>query len=511
MTGGPWRRCAVVLLACLVCWAAGWPARAHADGAPRAEDCHTAQLADARTQVDLRLENHARSVAEAKGTMTVQVPTAWRYSDDLLLSEDSAGYRHAMRCLLRDPQSMKRPEEWRTHSPQVKAGASRVEVRYETLFFFNKGGLSHVGPWGVDVHSRKWDLELIAPPALKGAHWDRLQIDLGGLDANKFNPMPSTASNGRMVWTGLGASAGSRPMVAVQVVPPWQRGWAASDDAATLLVANAAGVTAWWLGTSVVIVLAALRARRQPAGPELTALERNSGTALWQWGLLKAVLGVMVLLLFKTILAVVDVPALKRPDWIGDSVLIGILAGWLLVVTSRPRRSFLVASSVIAVAAGLVAMAPSLFGLPVQLADAKGRTGSAGFAVLVALAAAVQWLWLAGFVLWGWTLAHKGGLLRLKAAPWRLRRLGPVLVVVVALFITWAAWFDEHKWQRTTWLMDRSAGVYHSVHVTALVYDAVHYAAQVPLWYYTHVWVLTGLAIVALLRARDLAPAVPYA
>ncbi|MEU3878212.1 DUF6185 family protein, partial [Streptomyces sp. NPDC029704] len=33
----------------------------------------------------------------------------------------------------------------------------------------------------------------------------------------------------------------------------------------------------------------------------------------------------------------------------------------------------------------------------------------------------------------------------------------------------------------------------------------------IPAWYYTHTWVLTGLAIVALLRARDLAPVTPYA
>ncbi|MFF4159271.1 DUF6185 family protein [Streptomyces sp. NPDC001678] len=500
-----------MLLACLVCWVGGWPARAHAAGAPRADDCHTAQLADAHAQVKLQMENHARSVAEAKGTMTVQVPAGWKYADHLLLSEDSDHYRRAMRCLLRDPKTMNRSQEWRTHSPQVTAGASWVKVSYKTLFLFSQGGDFRVGPWGVGVHSKKWDLELIAPPALQGAHWDRVEIDLGGLGAKKVAPMPSNASNGSMVWTGLGASAGSRPMVTVRMKPPWQRGWAGSDDAATLLVTNAAGVTAWWLGTSVVIILAALRARRQPAGPELTALERNSGTALWQWGVLKAVLGVMVLLLFKAILGIVKVPGPERPSWTGDSVFIGLLAGWLLVVTARPRRSFLVASSVIAAAAGLVAMAPSRFGLPMQLYDVDGRTKSAGFAVLVALAASVQLLWLAGFVLWGWTLAHKGGLLRLEAAPWRLRRLGPVLVVVVALFVTWAAWFDEHKWQRATWLMDRKASGYHSAHVFELVHDAVRYAAQVPLWYYTHVWVLSGLAIVALLRARDLAPTVPYA
>lgn len=500
-----------MLFACLVCWAGGWSARAHAAGVPWADDCHTAQLADAHTQVDLRLENHAHSVPEARGLMTVQVPVGWAYADDLLLSEDSARYRHAMRCLLRDPKTLTRSEEWRTHSPLIKAGASRVEVRYETLFLYHQGGDFPVGPWEMGVHSRKWGLELIAPSALEGAHWDRVRIDLGGLDPSEVAPMPSNVSAGRLEWTGLGVSAGPRPMVTVQVVPPWERAWAGSDASALLVVANAAGVTTWWVGTSAVIVLAALRSRRQPAGPGFTDLERNSGTALWQWGVIKAVLAVMVLLLYKSILDIVGVPTPGRPDWIGDSVLIGILAGWLLVVSARPRRSFLVASSVIASAAGLVAMTPSLFGLPARLADAGGRTDSAGFAVLVALATAVHWLWLAGFVLWGRMLAHEGGLLRPAAVPPRLCRLGPVLVVVAALFLGWAAWFDEHKWQRATWLMDRGAGRYHYAHVFDLARDAVSYVAQVPVWYYAHAWVLTGLAIVALLRARDLAPAVPYA
>lgn len=94
------------------------PTPANAAGPGVADDCHTAQLTEAHTDVDLRLENHAPSVAEASGLMTVRVPTAWLYASDLLLSESSEPHRRAMRCLLRAPDTMNRPEEWRTHSPR---------------------------------------------------------------------------------------------------------------------------------------------------------------------------------------------------------------------------------------------------------------------------------------------------------------------------------------------------------------------------------------------------------
>ncbi|MEV5240095.1 DUF6185 family protein [Streptomyces cinnamoneus] len=551
-----WRRCAAALVLGLLCWG-GWPAPADAVGtarAPQGDDCRTAQLAGAHTQVDLRLENHGRSVAEATGLMTVRVPVGWPYADDLLLSESSEPYRRAMRCLLRAPDTMRRPEEWRTHSPRVRAEASFVEVRYETDFRFGFGGHFAVGPWTLDVHSKDWSLQLVAPPALTGARWDRVHVDLGGLGPAEVTPQPSAAENGHLVWTGLhpaagsgtspgastssgsgtgvgtgataspgatappGTTAGARagPMVTVRVIPPWQRAWAAtSGSSEPWLVANAAGMTTWWVGSSLVIVLAALRARRQPAGPELTEPEKSSSTALWWWGMSKALLGVMVLLLFKATLNIAKAVTSPIPAWLGHTmrwpVLIGVVAGWLLVATARPRRSVLVASSVLAAAAGLVAAVPSLVGLPPQLANASGPSGNAAFAVLVLEAAAMEWLWLAGIVLWGWMLAREGGLLRSSARPWRLRRLGPALAAVVLLLIGWALWSIERKWQRISWLSDRTVVAYHTQHVVALAREVASFASQIPAWYYTHTWILTGLAIVALLRARDLAPATPYA
>ncbi|MFI0709896.1 DUF6185 family protein [Streptomyces inhibens] len=508
-------RCAAVLLAALVCWG-WWPARSDAVGVSSADDCHAAQLTAAGTDVKLRLGNHDHTVPEAIGVLTVRVPTSWPYADDLLLSENSEPYRRAMRCLLREPQSMKRPEEWRTHSPRVKAEASWVEVRYETLFQFHQGGKFTVGPWEMDVLKGDWALKLVPPQALRGAHWNRVEIDLGGLGASKVSPRPSTANNGHLVWTGLGKPAARDPMVTVQVLPPWQRAWAATGktpEPEPMLVVNAAGVTTWWVGTSIAIVWAALWARRQPAGPQLTELEKSSSTALWRWGLLKAALGVMVLLLYKAMQKTAEAVTHPTPGWLDYrnwQVLIGILASWLLVVSARPRKSVLLAASLVAAGAGLVAAVPSLFGLPPQLATPISMT-DAGFSVLVALAAATEWLWLAGFALWAWMLTQEGGLLRPTAAPWRLRRLGPALASVTVLLLGWAVWASEYTWQRVNWLRDRTTPAYHVDHVAYLSQNLASVAYQIPTWYYAHAWVLTGLAIVALLRARDLAPTVPYA
>ncbi len=514
MRGPWWRRCVTVLLVGLVWWG-GWPARADGAGAPVPVDCHTRQLTEASTDVELRLENHARSVAEASGLMKVRVPSSWPYANDLLLSESSEPYRRALRCLLRAPDTMKRPEEWRTHSPRVKAEASWVEVGYETQFRFNNGGRFNVGPWMMDVHTKQWSFSLAPPPALNGARWDHVRIDLGGLAASRVTPRPSKADSGHLEWTALGQPRTGGPMVTVDVLPPWQRAWAAtSGSSEPWLVANAAGMTTWWVGSSIVIVAAALRARRQPAGPALTEPENSSSTDLWWWGVLKALLGVMVLLLYKAMLTITEAVSDDPPAWLGYSmrwsVLIGVVAGWLLVVSARPRKSVVVAASLVAAAAALVAATPSLFGLPPQLATATGPSDG-GLAVLMAMAAAMQWLWLAGVVLWAWMLAHGGGLLRPAATPPRLRRLGPALAVVVLLLLGWAVWSLERKWQRVSWLADHTVAAYHVQHVASLARDMASFASQVPAWYYTHTWVLTGIAIVALLRARDLAPAVPYA
>lgn len=502
-----WRRCAALLLTGLAWWGAS-PGRAEAAAAG---GCHAEQLAAARTEAELRIVNHGHAVVEASGTMTVRVPTAWTYANDLLLSENSDAYRHAMGCLLRGPEPALRRNEWRPHSPRVDAEAAWVKVQYETLFWFNQPGAALTGPWSVDVRTGKWRVALTPSPALKDSHWDRVRIDLGGLDVSRVSPRPSTAGHGHLVWTGLAPDR----KVTVQVAPPWQRAWAArnSSETAPWLVANAAGETTWWLGTSAAVIFAALRARRQPTGDKLTELEKSSSTALLRWGLTKAAAGMTILLLYRL---VVDLTGLTggTPHWLRDGVrwqtLIGFLVSWGLAITARPRKSVLTACSLAAAAGGLVAAVPSLFGLPSSFTGFQKLSPSA-VTVLAAMNAALLWVWLTALALWAWSLAHAGGLLKPASAPWRLRRVGAWTAGVTLLFLGWAVWADERNWQRISWLMDRTAATYHQQNLTALGQAFANAASQTATWGYSHTWVLTGLAVVALLRARDLGLRVPFA
>ncbi|MFD8996290.1 DUF6185 family protein [Streptomyces abikoensis] len=482
---------------------------------PATAECHADQLATARTEATLRIDNRSQSVAAAIATMTIRAPISWTHANDLLLSENSAAHQQAMRCLLRDPRDVMRPDEFRPHSPQVVTEASWVKVRYDTLFQFNKGGQSRIGPWAIGVRPELWTLSLVPPPALAGAHWDDVRIELGGLATSQVTPRPAQADSANLLWRDLGPPGPQGSTVTVQLVPPWQRAWVAtSSSSEPWLVANAAGMTTWWLGAAGIIVFAALQARRWPAGSETTALQDGSSAALLRWGLLKAVLGVLVLLLYKMVLD--SARALKiAPTWLGYEfrwpALVGFLAAWTLVVTARPRNTVLAAATVLTLVGGLVAAAPSLFGLPPQLVALKGPAAATDLPALLVMAAAMLWLWLAGLVLWARLLAHDGGLLRPHASPWRLRRTGTWLTVTTLLFLGWAVWASERHWKRVSWLSDQGAPDYRVRYRNFLSKDLVSFTAELPAWFYSHTWALTGIAIVALLRARDLAPRMPYA
>ncbi|MGW1195294.1 DUF6185 family protein [Streptomyces sp. NPDC002536] len=492
-----------MLLACLA-WCGVWPGRAEA-----ARGCHSEQLAAARTEAELSLVNHGHALVEASGRMDIRVPITWPYANDLLLSESSDAYRHAMGCLLRGPEPALRQDEWRPHSPRVDAEAQWVKVRYDTLFWFNKPGATLTGPWSVDVRTTHWSMALTPSPALKNSRWARVRLDLGGLDVSQVSPRPTTAGKGHLTWTGLSPDR----RVTIQVTPPWQRAWAVKVNSRTAswLVANAAGETTWWLGTSAVVVFAALRARRQPSGDELTEQERSSSTALLRWGLLKACMGVAILLLYGVLLDLAGQgphsPLNDAARWL---MLIGFLVGWGLAAVARPRTSVLVACSLVAAAGGLVTAVPSLFGLPPSFTGIKSLSFSA-LVVLSAMNAALLWLWFTGLMLWAWSLAHAGGLLKPSSAPWRLRRIGTWTAGAALLFLGWAVWADERSWQRVSWLTNRNAPTYFPQYQAYLGRLLVNAASQTAMWCYAHTWVLTGLAVVALLRARDLGLRVPFA
>lgn len=495
-------------------WCAAWDVGA---SAATNDSCHPEQLRAARTTAVLRVAALDHTYVQASGVMTVRVPVAWAYAEDLLLSPASDDYAHAMRCLLRDENRNRqyhRTEEFRPQGPQVTVERDWVWVRYQTLSWMNRRGAFRNGPWSITVGPARWQVALTPPTALGGARWEDVEISLGGLDAYKVSPRPLAGQNGVLRWAQpVLRSSAPGAGVLVQVAPPWPRAAAASVATEPWKTINAVGVTTWWVGASGAVVVAALRARTQPVGAQLTRLERSSSRALLRWGLLSAVVGVAVLLLFRGIAYTAHAVTGESGWWNYEQrwpILIGAVAGWAMVFTAGPRASVLFACSLAALAAGLVAAAPGLFGLSPGLVP-DGAAPAGAIAALAVAAAALLWLWLSGVTLWAWFLAREGGMLRPSAQPWRLRRMGAVLSAVVLAMLGWSLLAEGRTWQRASWLSDRSLPSFHTRRLLDEAGSLAAFAAQVPAWWYALTWVLTGIAVLALLRARDLSQPARYA
>lgn len=487
-----WARCAALVLLALIWWGS-WPTP---EAVAAADDCHPEQLTRATVDASTRLDYHERALAVVHGTVTVKVPRDWSHADDLLLSENSEPYRRALRCLLRDQGNRlyHRNDEWREKRPRTTAEGPWVTARYETLTWVQHRGRVETGPWVIDVGAHEWRLTLARPPALENAQWRGIEADVGGLDVLQFSPVPESAGNGKLVW---GDPAGVHPPITMRIKVPWQRAWAASAATEPWKIASDAGLASLYLGASLVIVLAALRAPGHPTGETATELEKSAARWLLRWGLLSGAIGLVVLLLF---------PRWDGGRWEG---VIGVLCGWALVFFARPRRSVALAASVVAVVGVLLESVPALFGLPGRLSLVNPPSGY-GFTALVLVAVAVQWLWLAGLVAWAWRLAREGGMRWASVTPWRLSRTGAVLGLIAVLVVGWYVWAGEQAWKRVTWLSDQTSAEYDLRHLSDVANGLIGFPLPIPLWSYTHTWVLTGIGIAALLRARALARPEPW-
>lgn len=490
-----WARCAVLVLLALIWWGSGPTAEAVA----ATDDCHPEQLMRATVDTSIRLDYHKRALAVVRGSATVKVPRDWIHADDLLLSEDSEPYRSAMRCLLRDQGNglYRREDEWRASHPKATAEGHWVTARYETLSWVQHRRRVEAGLWAIDVGARKWTLTLNQPLALKNAQWRRIETDVGGIDVLHFSPTPKSVHNGKLLWGDPAGPHPPIPPITVRLKVPWQRAWAASATNEPWKIISDAGQASLWLGASVVITLAALRARSYPSGAVTTELEAGAARWLLRWGLLSGAIGLLVLLLFQH---------WGEKHWVG---VIGVLSGWALVFFARPRRSVLLAASVAAMAGVLLEAAPGLFDQPWRLPLAN-LPPAYGFTALALVTAAVLWLWLAGLVAWAWRLAREGGMSWASATPWRLRRTGAVLALIAVLVVGWYVWSGDQSWKRVTWLSDQTSAEYDLQHLSDIGHGLIAFPLQIPLWSYTHTWVLTGIGIAALLRARALARTEPW-
>ncbi|MFI9242808.1 DUF6185 family protein [Streptomyces sp. NPDC053086] len=530
-----WRRL-LSLLVLVACVSGGGTARARQGDT--SADCPSDGLEASAVTATLRLEQHRRSVPWITSDMTVRVPRQWPLARQLAFGEKSPQYHQAMRCLLLGDETPGTRNEWRPHDPVVTVTDSSVQVHYVAYGWITTEKPVLVGPWQIIPTDRTWMIYLW-PRTLRTIRWKRIEADLGGLDFNDLVEQASSSTGDHLVWTDA-----LPEKVQVEVDPPWQRGL--SVKLSESLWATA-GIASWWVCASVLMAVAALRARRAEADaergadrrpPDAPGAQRSmvdvsdtdarrasslTGTLLEWAGLSTGV--ALALLLF--------VP--QEPISPRAYAFLCIPAGLVLVLAARPwspdtspaspgtvpdegarpggirRRQVLAVVVTTCAVAGvglLVIPAHGLFGLPGSLGP-KTTTGF-GRAGLALLGLVTVWLWLAAMVAWTWRFAREGGLLherwtnRWNETPAHcVAFVGCLLAAVAGAMLGCAWWVNNRQWARVNWLAEQHDLAAHNASLSKLLEGFFYTDLR---WLFAYSWVLTGIALLALLRFRNRAP-----
>ncbi len=526
MAANRWRRW-MVLLIVMVAWWGLWPTSADATASDR---CKVAEAGTPEVEATIRFFHHGQTYVQAQAITTITVQNSWSPTEELTLGGKSKEYRIAMRCLLRGKRVAKSTpywkDEWRLHGPEVTEKKDRTVVQYKAFALIRHSGNIVLGPWKISVPKKNdvWTVRLHPEhlgAAMKNAQWKRVEIKLGGLDASHASPGASHADEDTRVW-----STEQPPEVSIDVLPPWHAFFALSS--ARQPTWSRLCIALWWVCGSVVFALAVLRARLDPAA---ASAPKSQGIRWWalpfskvpqarpvkaalRWAGLSAGLGVGLAL----------APQLKTFSlWhtlagtAAAVVLIFVAHPWLPrtsghesktdtedahVQRGRALASTVIVAALLLVAYGLLALLdPALVYMPKELAPPNARITWQMLSQL-----AMLWLWLAAMAAWAWRFAQEGELV-----PWsktwdqaRARCIGAVgaalAVVALAMLISYR-WSVDLNWQRATWLGDDERG-YDSSHDKHLGNLMVQFGPVGLSWAYAYTWVLTIIALVALLNIR---------
>ncbi|BCM69291.1 MULTISPECIES: DUF6185 family protein [Streptomyces] len=528
-----WWRLLSLLVLVASAWACG---TAHAQ--ETMGDCTPNAPKGSTVTATLRLEQHKRSVPRVTSDMTVRVPKQWPLAKHLTFGERSKQYRQAMRCLLLGNETPGARTEWRPHDPVVTATDKSVEVHYVAYNWITREKPVLVGPWQVIPAGKTWMIYLW-PPTLRNIRWDEIKADLGGLDFNDLTGRASSSTETDVFWKE------KKPEdVQVQVDPPWQRRLPVTLEESPWITA---GIASWWVCASVLIAVAAIRVKRaEAAAVRQTARQPPEGMAgrqpavgvsdtdqrrvtrfthtLLEWAGLSAGVA-LALLLF-----------VQEPDFSpATGALLYIPAGLALLLAARPwspgpsptapgalpdeparpgdiqrRQARAVVAPACAVAGIGLLVIPGhdVFGLPWSLGPvtttAWGRTG------LALSGLATVWLWLAALVAWAWRFAREGELLRERwtrqwdEAPAQCVTIVGCLLANVAMALLACAWWShQRRWARIHWLVDQQPTARYNAYLTDL-FERFSYTDLRCTFAYS--WVLTGVALLALLRLRNMPP-----
>ncbi|MER6024554.1 DUF6185 family protein [Streptomyces sp. NPDC001851] len=530
-----WWRLLLPLLVLLAC--AGECGTAQARQQDSSAECSSDSLKGSTVKATLRLEHHDRSVPWLTSDMTVWVPRRWPLAKQLTFGEKSPQYRQAMRCLLLGDETPGSRNEWHPHDPVVTATDSSVKVHYVAYNWITTENPVLVGPWEIIPTGKTWMIYLW-PPTLQTIRWKKVEADLGGLNFDDLVERASSSTGTQLVWKDKLPED-----VQVEVDPPWQR-WLPVRYGRSLLAT--AGIGSWWLCASVLIAVAARRARRDEAAARGAARQPTEGEVarrstadvpdtdarcdlsptrtVWEWAGLGA--GVALALLLSLRYEQVS------PRW---HALACIPAGLGLVLAARPwclgasptapgavpdelarpgdirrrqARAVISTASAVACIGLVVLLTHDAFGLPESL---RPRTTSAfGRTALAVLGLTTVWLWLAAMVSWAWRFAREGGLLR---EPWTRRwdtvpakcvaAVGCLLAVVAGALLACAWWVNRRRWERVNWLVDEHDPSGYDAYLSK-IFENFFYTDLT--WLFAYSWVLTGVALLALLRFRNRPP-----
>ncbi|MGG8407762.1 DUF6185 family protein [Streptomyces sp. 12297] len=419
-------------------------------------DCRADQLRKAKVTARAEFDHRGEDYSILTSVMHISVPADWKHASALLLDAHSPSYRSALACLVGKPPGEEgdfRDYEWRftpvTVTADSKADGKWVEVRYEAATWVQYD-TSAVGPWKLEVRKGDWRIELRPSPALKGAHWEQVHVDLGGPGALTAGPPPAFGEGGtKLSWRNK--KPDERPVVTFH--PPaaqhWMyitTGWGESWQAWEIWGTYSASGALWHVASGALLLIAGRRLRRGLAGKTMPEESQALRFLRW-WALFLVFLGLLVYL-GDNLYRLLHRPMGWEHDY-GPTVATFSLAFLGLALCLLGSRSNRLRVAVCAITLGLIACYVVSevyeFTLLPTVNSTLSPPGWTVAAVACAVLLTVCWLGLI-------TVGQRMLLIREERLPVAVMVCAAITAAMAT--VLWGYLAFDRQWERISWLAD---------------------------------------------------------